>query len=63
MAGKLPIDRARARTLAARPYEDHKQTFTQDQVKRDRSPDAPIEPAAPVSDQPDEEGDHDRDNT
>ena len=55
MSGKLPIDRVRARTIPARNYEDHKQTFSQDQVQRDSPPDAPIEPPAPVRGEPDEE--------
>ena len=55
MSGKLPIDRSRDRTVPARPYEDHKQTFTQDQVKHESPPDKPIEPPAPVSNDGDEE--------
>ena len=55
MSGKLPIDRVRARTIPARPYEDHKQTFTQDRAKHDSPPDAPLESPEPVSDAPGEE--------
>jgi hypothetical protein len=38
MAGKLPIDRARARTEPAQPYDDNRQTFTEDRaaLERDR---------------------------
>ncbi len=55
MSGKLPIDRVRARTIPARNYEDHKQTFTQDQVQRDSPPDAPIKPPEAVRGESDEE--------
>ena len=49
MPGKLPIDRVRARTTPARPYEDHKRTFTQDQADLDGQPDAPGQPSAAPS--------------
>ena len=63
MAGKLPIDRMRARTVPAQPYEEHKQAFTQDQVHRDNEPDRdhqpdkPIESPEPVSGERGEERD------
>ena len=49
MPGKLPIDRVRARTIPAHPYEDVKQTFTRDQVNQDGQPQAPRQPSASVS--------------
>ena len=55
MSGKLPIDRARARTIPARPYEEHKQSFTEDQARRDRRADTPVAPPAAQGDERDEE--------
>ena len=37
MPGKLPIDRARLRTSAARPYDEHKQTLRMHQAEQERS--------------------------
>ena len=48
MAGKLPIDRARDRKDAARPYEDNKQAFAENQVTQTK-PDQP-QPDASVRD-------------
>ncbi len=55
MSGKLPIDRARARKLSARPYEEHKQTFAEDQVKRIDEAGATAIPSDPASGERDEE--------
>jgi len=62
MPGKLPIDRVRARTIPAHPYEDVKQTFTRDQVKLDGQPDAPRQPPAAVSDERGEECNEEHDH-
>lgn len=50
MAGKLPIDRARGRTASARPYEDNKQTFAEDQARLQQEATRTAEPSPPADD-------------